>query len=80
MREIDQLDDAVDHRIAEGDDRIDAAKREAVDDLLQENIHAACLAVATRKRHPQVPFLFERSRSDHYFLSVAAGAGAAALT
>src|SRR6185437_14402019 len=43
VREIDQADDAVDHRVAERNQRIDAAEREAVDDLLQEGFHDANL-------------------------------------
>ena len=38
VREIDQLDDAVHHRVAERDDGVDAAERQPVDDLLQENV------------------------------------------
>jgi hypothetical protein len=36
--EIDELDDAVDHRVAEGHDGIHAAQREAVDELLEEDV------------------------------------------
>jgi hypothetical protein len=34
--EIDQPEDAVDHRVAERDQRVDAALDEAVDDLLEK--------------------------------------------
>ena len=46
MREIDELNDAIDHRVAERDHGIDAAERKAVDELLQEDIHRAF-----RRRH-----------------------------
>ncbi|CFP67228.1 Uncharacterised protein [Bordetella pertussis] len=39
MREVDQADDAVHHRIAQRDQRIHAAQRQAIDYLLSENIH-----------------------------------------
>jgi hypothetical protein len=37
--EVDELDDAVDHRVAERHHGIDAAQREAVDDLLEQYVH-----------------------------------------
>ncbi len=43
MREIDQADDAVDHRVAERNQRVDTAERETVDDLLQKGFHEANL-------------------------------------
>ena len=39
VREVDQLDDAVDHGVAERDDGVHAAQRQAVDDLLEEDVH-----------------------------------------
>ena len=36
VSEVDELDDAVDHRIAERDQRVDAAERYAIDELLQD--------------------------------------------
>src|SRR2546426_10890033 len=36
MREVDQLDDAVDHRVPEGDERVDRALRDAEDQDLGE--------------------------------------------
>ena len=36
MREVDQLQHAVDHRVAEGDERVDRAGREAIDEVLNE--------------------------------------------
>ena len=38
VREVDELDDAVDHRVAQRDDRVDAAERQAVDELLEEDV------------------------------------------
>ena len=35
--EVDELDDAVDHGVAQGHQRINAAQRHAVDQLLKEN-------------------------------------------
>jgi hypothetical protein len=39
MGEIDEFDDAVDHRVAERDQGIDAAQHEPVDELLDKDIH-----------------------------------------
>jgi hypothetical protein len=41
VREIDELDDAVDHRVAERHDGIDASCGQAIDQLLQERVHVA---------------------------------------
>jgi hypothetical protein len=40
MGEVDHADDAVDHRVADGDEAIDGAERDAVDELLEEIFHA----------------------------------------
>ena len=40
MGEIDHADDAIDHGVADGDQAIDRAEHEAVDELLGEIIHA----------------------------------------
>ena len=40
VREVDEVDDPVDHRVAERHQCVDAAQNEAVDDLLDEDIHA----------------------------------------
>ncbi len=69
VREVDELDDAVDHRIAERDHGIDRPQRQAVDHLLDENVHATARLSEThpqprffpgdreqQKRHPRVPF------------------------
>ena len=37
---VDHADDAVDHRVADGDEPVDRAEREAVDELLEEVFHA----------------------------------------
>ena len=39
--EIDHADDAVDHRVADGDQAVDRAERDAVDELLDEIFHAS---------------------------------------
>ena len=41
MGEIDHADDAVDHRVADRDQAIDRAERDAVDELLDEIFHAS---------------------------------------
>jgi hypothetical protein len=40
MGEVDQLDNAVDHGVTQRDHGVDAAQRESVDNLLQEDVHA----------------------------------------
>ena len=45
MGEIDHADDAVNHRVADGDQAIDGAERDAVDELL-EKIHRSLAAPA----------------------------------
>jgi hypothetical protein len=37
--EVDQADDAVDHGVAQGDQGIHAAQHQAVDDLLEKDVH-----------------------------------------
>src|SRR6202044_1973760 len=41
MGEVHHADDAVDHRIADGDQAVDRTKRDAVDELLDEIVHAS---------------------------------------
>ena len=41
MGEVDEAQDAVHHRVPEGDQRVDGAKRETVQELLEELRHAA---------------------------------------
>ena len=36
MGEVDQLHDAVDHRVAEGDERVDEPELQSVQDVLEE--------------------------------------------
>ena len=38
VREVDELDDPVHHRVAQRDDGVDAAQRQPVDHLLQEDV------------------------------------------
>src|SRR3546814_8552607 len=42
--EVDHTDDAVDHRLADGDWAINGAQRQVVDQLLNEVFHRLCLA------------------------------------
>jgi hypothetical protein len=37
--EVDQADDAVHHRVAKSDQRVDGAQSEAVDQLLEKSVH-----------------------------------------
>ena len=39
MGEVDHADDAVDHRVADGDQAVDRAERDAVDELLEKIFH-----------------------------------------
>ena len=39
VREVEELQDAVDERVAERDQRVDAAERQAVDGELDERVH-----------------------------------------
>ena len=41
VREIDHADDAVDHRVADGDQAVDRTEGDAVDELLDEIFHAS---------------------------------------
>src|SRR5260370_39926541 len=41
VSEVDDAQDAINHRIAECDDGIDAAKHQSVDDLLDESVHVS---------------------------------------
>ena len=65
VREIDQVEDAVHHRVAEGDQRIDAAEDEAVEDLLKENFHARSaeslqVGLGAGRHHGKGDFLYAR--------------------
>ena len=42
VREVQHLGNAVDHRVAQGDDGIHAAKADAVDEVREELKHPAC--------------------------------------
>ena len=41
MREVHHPDDAEHHRVADGDQPVDRAERDAVDELLDEDFHAS---------------------------------------
>ena len=57
VSEVDEAHDAVDHGVAEGDERVDAAERYAVDDLLDElRDHAAVQDMS--------PFLSKKSHGE----------------
>ena len=51
MGEVDQQDDAVDHGIPKGDEGVDAAEGDAVDQLLNEKFHGISVP-GPRKRGP----------------------------
>src|SRR4029078_3354597 len=53
--EIDHADDAVDHGVADGDQAIDRAEHEAVDQLLGEIIHALPCLESDAARSPGSP-------------------------
>jgi hypothetical protein len=44
--EVDHADDAVDHRVADGDQAVDRTERDAVDELLDEVFHASPSALS----------------------------------
>ena len=44
VREVQELEDAVDERVAERDQRVDAAERERVDGELDEGVHVVSQA------------------------------------
>src|SRR6185437_2370152 len=46
MGEIDHADDAIDHGVADGDQAVDRAEDDAVDELLGEIVHALPLLAA----------------------------------
>ena len=51
VREVDHADDAEHHRVADGDEAIDGAQRDAVDHLLDEIFHA--LVPSPESRRPE---------------------------
>ena len=55
MGEIDHADNAIDHGVADGDQAIDRAEHEAVDQLLGEIIHALPLLENRRGEGPRQP-------------------------
>jgi len=74
--EIDEAHDAVHHGVAQGDQGVDAAQHQAVDDLLQENVHG--ISIWTYKRRQMAPFVWERLKDRAYFFSPAGAAAGAA--
>ncbi|BAM90736.1 hypothetical protein S58_47570 [Bradyrhizobium oligotrophicum S58] len=54
MGEIDHADDAIDHRITDGDQAVDRAQDEAVDELLRKIIHGLPIVRLPRVRLPIV--------------------------
>jgi hypothetical protein len=48
MGEVDQVDDAVDHGVAQGDQGVHTAQDQAIDDLLKEGFQAALLVRLSR--------------------------------
>ena len=53
--EIDHADDAVDHRVADGDEPIDRSERQPVDQLLQEIVHASTRPLVLRPHAGTAP-------------------------
>ena len=49
VREVEELQDAVDERVAERDQRVDAAERQCVDGELDERVHAAGAYTSSRR-------------------------------
>jgi hypothetical protein len=54
MKKVQQLEHAVDHRVAERDQRVHAAEREPVDELLRQEPHRSTIAQATPSRPPAI--------------------------
>src|SRR5437899_9346701 len=52
MRKIDETQNAIDHRIAQGDERVDEPQRQTVDELLQELVQG--LIVSTYLNFPSL--------------------------
>ena len=71
MGEIDHADDAIDHGVADGDQAVDRAEHEAVDQLLGEIIHALPLLENTTRREPPAAQIDASSR----FLTAGTGGG-----
>src|SRR6201987_3906249 len=68
MSEIDHADDAVDHRVADGDQATDRAKHQAVDELLSEIIHGLRLTgprtvLVRDRRDPKVSYRTDAARA-----------------
>ena len=59
MGEVDHADDAVDHRVADGDQPVDRAERDAVDELLEEIFHASDLSLGRGADSAESPIVAE---------------------
>src|SRR6185312_8156112 len=55
MCEVDHPEDAVDHRVADGDESVDRPQREPVDQLLQEVIHSPSYPLVSSRSAGTVP-------------------------
>ena len=79
MGEIDEPEDPVDHGVAQRDEGVDAALDQAVDDLLEEDVHGRSHKNGTA----QVPWVVQDSgcrrggSRGYFFVPSAAAAGAA---
>jgi len=75
VRKIDELHDAIHHRVAERYDGVDAAQRKPVHHLLQKHIHGSSLAVAAVRTNEnstrRCRFQFTRVHRRSYFCAVA---------
>src|SRR5262249_43788349 len=60
--EIDHADDAVDHRVADGDQAIDRTEHQSVDELLGEVVHRLpCLSKSGKRGYRMYPNLLRLS-------------------
>ena len=79
MGEVDQLDDAVDHRVAERHDGVYAAEGHAVDQLLDEDVHGEAIVPepdAEKKTAPAGAVSIDTKRLVYFFASSLAGSAA----
>jgi hypothetical protein len=54
---VDELHDAVNHGVAQRDQGVDTAEDEAVNELLEEDVHGAAIAEVKKMAPRWVPFL-----------------------
>jgi glutamyl-tRNA reductase len=62
VREVNEAQHAVDHRVAERDERVDGAERQAVEELLEEFGHCQELKVERGKLKDLIAIRFPRDR------------------